>query len=352
MNSDPHESAAWRAFGMLDADEAAAFDSAMRQDPELKNAYREMESLTAAVAAVTTVPISPRAGQLESLHLRLGIGATRRTNWLGISGWAAAVVLTAFLVLNNRPGGKNIVSSNPATDPVLTTQQPFPEIHPQTGELIVENSSGLELITDETLDGENLPAPAPVEPSAAIVRVETKRHIQEIEILREQIGDFQERDRKRFEVVPDMAWPLVMRMTPPRSGIALVRENEPTPLTAMLGDALTAADGSGQSLASTDGEPYAIPIYDAARDIGTLYVKDLPATEDEDYVLWRQDDSGEQPILVGKLPKSNKKKSESFDFNLGKAATVPTAFILTKDRKGQTRPPSAANIVLQGPSRK
>jgi hypothetical protein len=63
MNSDPHETAAWRTFGMLDVDETANYDEAMRHDSGLRQAQQEMDCLVAAVAAVTTLPIKPRAGQ-------------------------------------------------------------------------------------------------------------------------------------------------------------------------------------------------------------------------------------------------------------------------------------------------
>jgi GrpB-like predicted nucleotidyltransferase (UPF0157 family) len=38
---------------MLDADEASGFDDALRHDPELRDAYREMNSLSAAIAAAS-----------------------------------------------------------------------------------------------------------------------------------------------------------------------------------------------------------------------------------------------------------------------------------------------------------
>lgn len=362
MNSDSHESAAWRAFGMLDADETAAFDSAMRQDSELKDAYREIENLTAAVAAVTTIPIAPRAGQLESLHLRLGIGVSRRTNWLGISGWAAAAALMAFLAVNRRPDVKHEIVGNAVSDPLPSVQHPPQKIDPQPNELIVQNPGSVDLITSEVMGGEDSSPTHPTEPSPPIVRAETKRLIQEIEVLREELEDFQERDRERFEVVPDMAWPIVMRMTSPRSGVPLIKENEAPPLTAMLADALTAAsdvsaDGSiarnSPPVAYSGAEPSAIPIYDAARDIGTLYIDNLPASTDEEpYILWVTTEGSKQPVRVGKLPKSGNHKSESFDFNLGAPATIPTAFILTRGQRGQSESPSAANTVLRGPSRK
>ncbi|GAA5118059.1 hypothetical protein GCM10023212_07970 [Luteolibacter yonseiensis] len=349
---------------MLDADETAAFDAAMRQDPGLKNAYREMESLTAAIAAATTPPVAPRAGQLESLQLRLGIGATRRTNWLGISGWAAAVVLCGVLILHDRPNGESHVAHNAVSNPVPAVAQPSLEVRPPADDLIAKSSENVGLIANEVSEATGLPTAASIEHPLPIVRVETKRLIQEIEVLRDQVENLQERDRERLEVVPDMVWPIVIRMTPPRRGMALVKETEAPPLTAMLGDALAAASnldsssdgvsaGSTQSLASMTTEPSAIPIYDAAIGDGTLYVRDLPPTTDEKpYILWFKPDPGEQPILVGRLPKSNNRRSEAFDFSLGAPGTIPAEFILTRDLSGQTSPPSTANTILQGPSLK
>ena len=71
MNSDPYDSAAWRTFGMLDADEPAIFDQAMHHDPVLRDAYLEMDRLSAAIAASAAAPIEPRTGQLERLQNRL-----------------------------------------------------------------------------------------------------------------------------------------------------------------------------------------------------------------------------------------------------------------------------------------
>ena len=59
MNFDPYDSAAWRTFDMLDADEAAAFDEAMRHDPVLQSAYFEMDRLSAAIATPSPLPSSP-----------------------------------------------------------------------------------------------------------------------------------------------------------------------------------------------------------------------------------------------------------------------------------------------------
>jgi uncharacterized membrane protein len=83
---------------MLDSDEAAGFDEAMRQDPELRESFREMNVLCAAIAAASVTPLPPRAGQFERLQARLGLPSTKSVNWLGISGWAAAAAALAFIL--------------------------------------------------------------------------------------------------------------------------------------------------------------------------------------------------------------------------------------------------------------
>ena len=103
MNSDPHESAAWRAFGILDAEESAAFDDALRENADLRNAYREINTLAAAVAVSQVKPLQTRAGDFERLQTRLGLLRKRPVNWLGISGWAIAASLALLLVVSHNP---------------------------------------------------------------------------------------------------------------------------------------------------------------------------------------------------------------------------------------------------------
>ncbi|MCX6866413.1 MAG: hypothetical protein NTV46_09400 [Verrucomicrobia bacterium] len=130
----------------------------------------------------------------------------------------------------------------------------------------------------------------------------------------------------------------------------------------MLGDALTALTGvsSGKPAVPSTGQanhlsslsklPTAIPIYDAARDSGTLVVSNLPpAAEGESYHLWVSTKIGEQPIYVGGLPESSASGADSFDFSLGSTMVLPSGFILTKDPQDTPAAPSEANIVLQGP---
>lgn len=352
---------------MLDADEAAGFDEAIRHDPELRNAYREMDCLATALAVATTVPVPPRAGQLERLHARLGLNLSKQTNWLGISGWAAAAALTLVLVLD-RPDSKAV--------PVAVNQPAkFPTPLPSKTGTTPASATRDESVAYQQ-DGEppNQQEDSPSNPvnivaanieDKPIVKVETKRLIQEIEVLRDKLENFQERDRKRFEPIAGMAWPIVMRMVPPGtpadSTNDLLAANEEPPMTAILGDALTAANSLGAALPQVSmraaelsvpkGKPSAVPIYDAARDTGTLVVSNLPAkTTTERFNLWVKTDDGGSPVYVGRLPESNNVGTEPFDFSLGSTGIVPSAFILTKDSQGDPVLPTADNTILQGPN--
>ena len=362
MNSDPHESAAWRAFGMLDADEAAGFDEAMRQDPELGKIYREMNCLTAAVAAATVSPLTPRAGQLERLQTRLGLNASKHTNWLGISGWAAAAALTMVLILDRHP------SSATTSVRHISPSLPAAENHAE------KISSRKSIDVDEREIAKDSTPANPPENGAllatqendvrTIVKGETKRLIQEIEVLRGKLENAQTRDRKRFEAVPGVSWPVVMTMSPP--GAAASKEPSEVaavaahpPLVTLLGDALagtsTIMDASNAFRAANPttvfGNPSAIPIYDAARDSGTLVVSNLPPTAPEKpYNLWVKTEDGAKPIYVGRLPDSISEAATSYDFSLGSNGIVPTSFILTQDAQGETAPPSERNTILLGPS--
>ncbi len=363
MISDPHESAAWRTFGMLDADEAAAFDEAMRHDFELKLAYQEMDRLATAVAVSVTHPIEPEAGQLDRLHRRLGLYPIKRVNWLGISGWAAAAALTMVLLLDRtvvRRSNSAALETDYPTH-VIRQQKPVRTLPPEPVNVEEERDHAKE--PDEIADS-GLAAIPQESSSKEISKVETQRLVQEIEVLREQLESVLVRDRKRFESIPGLAWPIIVRMTPPEtddesSSSLIAKQDDPT-ITSMLGDALTAAT---QHPSLTDPpavratvpplsevEPSAVPIYDSARDAGTLVVSNLPATgPDEAYNLWVTTKMGDKPVYVGRLPESNARGGKSFDFSLGSKATVPSGFILTKDRQGTPALPSTTSTVLQGP---
>lgn len=347
---------------MLDADETASFDEAMRHDPELKQASREMDCLAATVAVVTSRPIAPAAGQLERLQLRLGLKPAKATNWLGISGWAAAAALTLLLVIDRsstRRGRSGEISQfhpvgSKSAESAPTPPNPKTEIDEKQS---IARQRDLETDASRVLN---------VADGKVVAKVEAKRLIQELEMLRGQLEDFKQRDRQRLESGAGIAWPVVMRMLPPgtlaseHGGLALAKD-EPS-LTAMLGDALAAASLTGPTTdailsknsrqsESTTTEPSAIPIYDVARKSGTLVVTHLPlTTADEVYNLWVTTEADPEPSYVGRVPNSDIQGTDSYDFSLGPKTSVPTGFLLTKNPQGKPAAPSPKNTILQGPN--
>lgn len=365
MNSDPHENAAWRIFGMLDADEAAAFDEAARQDPELRRAVDEIHELTTALAVVSSVPVRPRARELDRLRARLGFQIRRRSEWIAWSGWAAAAVLALVLALpkssRKEPGGLVAGSARVPSEPRVQVALP--------GAAKVEA-------------GESHASPGPaIDPTATALlenaasgRIETKRLIQEIEVLRGQLASIQKRDRERFSPVPGVAWPIVMTMRPP--GFPVEGDFAANSLNTVLGDALAGRETlAGGRLMGTFGEPTetldspviappepfapapaptptptAIPIYDSARDAGTLVVGNLPQLQaNESYNLWVRTSDAANPIYVGRLPQTVAAGADALDFSLGSTGIVPSGFLLTRDADSAAVTPGMNNTILQGP---
>lgn len=345
---------------MLDSEESASFDEATRHDPELHRAVREMDRLAAAIAVATIPPLTPRPGQVERLHRRLGLNLRKRTNWPAISGWAAAACLAILLVVNRN------------TSTSVALNRPPSEIRaPEITELTGENPE-IAWVEGDATGLTSLPAAE--SPQLVIqesdgksqVRIETKRLIQEIEVLRGKLENFQKLDRQRFDATPGMAWPIVMRMAPPETAGGEVASLPPPladerPITAMLGDALAAASQPPEvpplelpgvaEVAIPKPVPAAIPIYDAARDTGTLVVSNLPSsTAQESYNLWVTTEEAEEPVYVGRLPESVSQGEDSFDFSLGATGIVPSGFLLTRDQRGEPVAPSGKNTILRGPA--
>lgn len=339
MNSDPYDSAAWRTFNMLDADESAIFDEAMRHDPLLRSAYLEMDRLSAAIAATTALPIEPKPGHLERLQDRLGLNPAIRTHfWLAVSGWSAAAVLAILLILHLT----GIISPSESAAIAAADTSPSPKDLAQT-------------TTPSALpNGKTTP------------KAETERLNREIEVLRENLVKFQDRDRQIFVANPGMALPIVMTMHPPGAvpeDPALTKNDGQSPITVMLGNALTtmsdAADEPEVALSGTPttdpaamlpNHPSAIPIYDAARDSGTLVVSNLPpAGEGEVYNLWVIPETGARPVYVGELPENTAAGTVSFNFSLGSTMVLPSGFMLTIDALDAPATPTETNTVLQYP---
>lgn len=322
MNSDPHDSVAWRSFGMLDAEEASSFEDAMLRDPGLRRSCQEMDRLTAAIASTTAEPMMPTPDQLEQLQRRLGLlrGVRKCPVWLAGAGWVAALVLAGVWARTHFAAP----AKTPSEAPV---------------------------------------AQAPVVPASDDSAMKIKRLDDEVEALRKNIADFQERDRVMFEVLPGRAMPLVMIMVPPGEKSVLLPQ-----LTAVLGDALAAVnshpdvveqtmDAPGKTYIVEEADvaapaPIAVPIYDAALDAGTLVVSNLmPAGEGNAYNLWVIMEVGGKPVCLGSLPENSALGADSFDFSLGSSMILPAGFLLTLDPHGTPTGPTEENTVLQGPPR-
>ena len=316
MNSDPYDSAAWRSFGMLDADETAIFDDTMREDPTLRKYALEIDRLSAAIAASTTNPIDPGAGQLHQIQKRLRLSTSGRYGfWLAITGWTAAAAMALILIL-----GRNRNPHQTATERQPLAKEP----------------------TTSVAGGDK--------PTSKVV---TKRLTQEIEVLRENLENFHQRDQVMFAAVPGMALPTVMTMTPP--GIPA----GDTPIATLLGDAMrasaathgdTVAQDSPDAPETPAAKPSAMSIYDTARDFGTLVVNNLPdAGGDQVYNLWVIIASSGKPVYVGSLPPSSATGGDSFDFSLGSTLILPSGFVLTQDPPDAPATPTDHNTILQGP---
>ena len=366
MNSDLYDSAAWRTFDMLDAEESTIFDDAMRHDPVLQSAFLEMDRLSAAIAVTQALPVKPTPDQLERLQTRLGLIKTQRSHfWPAVAGWSVAAVLAILLTLHltgiiDQLDMRTLGFSNTSPPPPGSATAHDNPSNGKSGTLTKPPDANTHLpITDTPGAGK--------EPEAkGTAKVETKRLNQEIEVLRDHLEKFQNRDRALFEVVPGMALPIVMTMTPPGVAAAdpafFAKNDEHSPITTLLGDALTALTGvsSGKTpvppagqpnhLTSLPEHPTAIPIYDAARDSGTLVVSNLPpAAEGEAYNLWVSTEPGAQPVYVGSLPENSASGADTFDFSLGSTMVLPSGFILTRDPLDAPATPSETNTVLQGP---
>jgi len=348
MNSDPHETAAWRAFEMLDSNEAAGFDEAIHQDPELKDAYREMNALCAAVAAASVAPLQPRAGQLEQLQARLGLQASKSVNWLGISGWAAAAAAFAFMLLVDRKAPvpaesvKNSAAPHAAKRDILMIQKASAqELAAQSSSDVGSEPSDFAVSNQDAATHENN--------VKLVTKMETKRLVQEIAVLREKLESIEKREQQRLEPVQGMAWPIVMKMRPPNATTQIVpaevaTADAETSVVDLLGDALAgkaslAGNRAKQGVVDTTS---AVPIYDPATGTGTLVVNNLSNTN-----FWVTARGDSEPRLLGKIPQSTE-AYESVGFELP-AGTIPDNFMITNDSAGKNAPPSDKNTILIGP---
>ena len=349
---------------MLDAEESAAFDDALRDDATLRHAYREMNALCAAIAAAQVIPLPARPGQLERLQTRLGLLHQRPTNWLGISGWAVAASLAMLLVLSHRSG--STASSSVAASPIVA---------PRTGAMIIRNPTTDKPAEKASNSSENPAtddqAPTASNTSSAVVleremksatKVEAKRLIQEITVLREKLENVSIRDQKRFEIIPGRSWPVMMTMAPPSSTTDPIAMLQDAPaLTSRVGDALAGLSSmmgdppqepatEQQASAKLNITPTAIPIYDPVTDHGAIVVAGLPISDSGmGNYLWVTTEKSDVPVLVGQLPPGDSQQPVSIDFTLGTKGILPISFVLTNGVLGNPASPSQTNTILLGP---
>ncbi len=342
---------------MLDAEESAAFDDALRENADLRQAYREINALAAAVAVSQVKPLQTRAGDFERLQTRLGLLRQRPVNWLGISGWAIAASLALLLVVSHRPRpqASGATSQTQADARAIPAGAPA-EIGPDAAGIPEEENPAL------AASGTSVGAASGSETKAP-KKGETMRLIQEISVLREKLERVAKRDQKRFEIVHGRSWPVMMTMAPPPSpdeDETTIPEDAPA-LTSRVADALAGissitGDPSEISVpdetaaASGAATAAAIPIYDPVTDEGAIVVAGLPQPEaDMGNFLWVATETSEVPVLVGQLPPNESQQAVSIDFELGTKGILPTSFILTNGEIGNPAAPSAKNTILIGP---
>jgi len=353
MSSDPYEAAAWRAFGMLDSDEAAGFDEAMRQDPELRDAYGEINHLCAAIAAASVAPITPRAGQLERIQARLGLQSSKSANWLGVSGWAAAAAAVAFILIVDQKSPapmesvKNSAAHQLGKREVHRIQKTTQQV--ATADESLDQAPEVDPEVDQEPRGEDKTAKAQVATeesnTKSVAKADTRDLLREITVLREKLESVEKREQQRLEAVQGLAWPIVMTMRPPQATAQIVAANDAdNSVVGLLGDALAAKSASvADSAALGDVKPpSAVPIYDPATGEGTLVASNVSDTN-----LWVIPRGGEQPYLLGRIPQSSA-AYESVGFRLP-TGTIPANFIITNDSEGKGAPPSDKNTILTGP---
>ncbi|MCX6866412.1 MAG: hypothetical protein NTV46_09395 [Verrucomicrobia bacterium] len=202
MNSDLYDSAAWRTFDMLDAEESTIFDEAMRHDPVLQSAFLEMNRLTAAIAVTQTPPVKPTPQQVLRLQTRLGLIPPQRSHfWPAFSGWAAAAVLAVLLTLHLTGIIDRIDMRIPGFSPTSSSPPDSATTHS-----ILSNGTTRSLPQPSNPNGHlpitGTPKGGKEPENKTTAKVETKRLNQEIEVLRDHLDKVQNRDRVLFEVVP------------------------------------------------------------------------------------------------------------------------------------------------------
>ena len=335
---------------MLDADEASGFDDALRHDPELRDAYREMNSLSAAIAAASVAPLAPRPEQLQRLKSRLSLKKPSSINWAAISGWgAAAAVTTAFLLDHG-----NVLSTHNPTQASKSPQPGKKSESTASPQQAPNGNTGLSDVPPMLSDaGDNTTMAALAAHALEAPQTQNQQLKKELDLLREKIRVADNRDKQRIEPVQGLAWPIVMTMKPPGAIVAAAAANLQAPaITDVLGDALAGSssmvDGRTSEAGKSDS-PAAVPIYDPDTGEGTIVISLPKESADEPHYLWViPEGDGRQPEIVGQLPAISPGGLGPVAFSL-KTGTIPHNFIITNDADGESAPPSEANTILIGP---
>ncbi len=396
---------------MLGPAESACLEEAIRDDRQVAEECLATERIAAAIAVVSSAPLRPSPQQLPEILARIGAAKPRRTlAWLAAAGWATAACLTAALLLrpdpSRAPANAATRTSQATPDRYASSATTLRETPGST--LAHEDPDSGDSLQPSPRDSNAAPSPDP-EKVRVLVRTETRRLVEQVESLRRSLARHEERERILFKAVPGVALPLMMEMKPPglwsAEDPALAANQSPSPVEALVRDAsasaslakVTAADartaesptietdpvassptadpsaafttnppaaasdnlppdGTGAASATEPvlaaNTPSAIPIYDAARDVGTIRIKDLPAAGDGmSYRLWATFAGQDQATLIGSLPPLSGSGSDSFDFNLGSLGIIPSGYALTRssNRAASAPPPDASNTVLKSP---
>lgn len=430
----PAEEAFWHAFGL----EKVELPPECADDEELPTP-EEVDLISTVVALCGTAPAVPSAQVWEEIQAR--VQSEQRAPfhafpWRPVvtwGGWGVAASLAALLTWKgaHSPAPLDMAATAPAA--------------PATGEVSASTPASsptppvptpLSPATPHAVAAAPLPAPLPppafVETPSEVTlpseKAEKHRLIQEIETLRAQLAQLQERSQERLAIIPGVSWPVVIEMRPP--GVQM--ETEDVPITSRLGDALVSqAPSPGPALAAALTEagpgtftapppsaapptlaeadtaasstnttsrprttPSATPIYDPARDVGTLALHNfdelkrlhlalrpsgtMPAeaapltsltspgtavslmnTQTEPaagtgtgtgpiYSLWVKAASTGEPILVGQIP-NDLPANTSVDFSLGTTGIIPQGFYILGTFAEEPLRYDPQRVLLQGP---
>lgn len=312
------------------------------------------DTVSTLIAIDSSLPIRPNSQSLATIYRKITVvrPSLLRPSLFLWTGWAAAAVLAAILLTENKQPQitqdivRNTNQSDTLSHPVASAKPPE-TTHPQS--LDHDNS----IVNAGNSDTKN-----PLL-DASLLRDQQRSLIQEIEILKERVASLASQNQARLTVTDGVAWPIIMKLTSPRHRSAATTIDAPL-LSALLTDANTLENATSLQSKSTQADvapeqlpqsvPSAVPIYDPARDIGQLLISNLenPA-QGQSYYLWVETDTSTHPVLVGTVPE-NIAQSERFDFQLGSTTVIPKRFLITEDASAAPRTPNNNNIILEGPS--